>query len=326
MQRAGAGASVGTRGTDESSPQIMVFAPAPELTVTIEDRGGVPDLHLHAGSQGVWQARIIASLGVRVSLVTALGGETGNVLRTLLTDDAVDVHAHMVNASSGGYVHDRRRGERTPLAQAPGEPLGRHDLDNLYETALVQGIEAGRALLSGPTDRSIIPAELYRRLATDLTSNGCQVFVDLSGELLDAALEGGVTFLKISHQELLEDGRAAGEEPDQLMPAMQKLRGAGAEVVVVSRAAEPALALLPEGMYEVRTPVLQPIDSRGSGDSMTGAVAACIASGRSWAEAVRVGAAAGALNVTRRGLASANGHDIRAIVDRVELRRYKEPE
>lgn len=44
----------------------------PELTVTVEDRNGVPDLHVHAGSQGVWQARMITSLGVRVSLVAAL--------------------------------------------------------------------------------------------------------------------------------------------------------------------------------------------------------------------------------------------------------------
>ncbi len=32
--------------------RIMVFAPSPELTVTVEDRGGAPDLHLQAGGQG----------------------------------------------------------------------------------------------------------------------------------------------------------------------------------------------------------------------------------------------------------------------------------
>jgi 1-phosphofructokinase len=32
---------------------VLVFAPTPLLTVTIEDRGGEPDLHIHAGGQGV---------------------------------------------------------------------------------------------------------------------------------------------------------------------------------------------------------------------------------------------------------------------------------
>jgi Survival protein SurE len=101
----------------------MVFAPVPELTVTIEDRNGLPDLHLHAGSQGV-----------------------------------------------------RRSGERLELAYAPSEVLSRHDLDSLYEIAL------------------------------------------------------------ISHDELLADGCAEIAELEQLIAVMQKLRGAGAGVLVVSRA------------------------------------------------------------------------------------------
>jgi 1-phosphofructokinase len=64
---------------------VLVFAPTPLLTVTIEDRGGEPDLHVHAGGQGVWQARMISSLGVPVVLSAALGGETGAVLRHLIT-------------------------------------------------------------------------------------------------------------------------------------------------------------------------------------------------------------------------------------------------
>ena len=34
--------------------RVMVFAPAPILTVTIEQRSGEPDLHVHPGGQGVW--------------------------------------------------------------------------------------------------------------------------------------------------------------------------------------------------------------------------------------------------------------------------------
>jgi 1-phosphofructokinase len=303
----------------------MVFAPVPELTVTIEDRGGVPDLHLHAGSQGVWQAMMITSLGVRVHLVVALGGETGAVLRGLLGDSELSLCAHDATARNGGYVHDRRSGERIELAYAPSEPLSRHDLDSLYETALIQGLEAGVAVLSGPTVQSTIPTQMYRRLTADLTANGCRVFADLSGDLLDAALAGGLTFLKVSHEELLDEGRAQGEEPEQLIAAMRELRGAGAEIVLVSRAEEPALVWLPEGLYEVHAPRLQQVDTRGSGDSMTAAVAACLATGSSWAEAVKMGAAAGALNVIRHGLATGCGANVRALADRVELRRCGEP-
>lgn len=267
---------------------------------------------------------MISSLGVRVSLVVALGGETGTVLRALLDDGRLDLHDRHVEARNGGYVHDRREGTRTPVCESPGEPLARHDLDELYEAALVQGIEARSAVLSGPTVPDTVPAELYRRLAGDLAAQGCVVFADLTRQLLDAALEGGVTFLKVAHDELIEDGRAAGGEPGQLVPAMRELRSAGAEVVVVSRGAEPALAWLPEGLHEVRSPSLHPVDTRGSGDSMTGAVAAYRATGHSWIDAVRVGVAAGALNVTRRGLASGGGDSVHALAKRVEVLRLAE--
>ena len=38
---------------------------------------GEPDIHVHAGGQGVWQARMLSSLGVRVVLCAGLGGEAG---------------------------------------------------------------------------------------------------------------------------------------------------------------------------------------------------------------------------------------------------------
>jgi 1-phosphofructokinase len=238
----GSGYRTVVRDDDRGAARIMVFAPVPELTVTIEDRGGVPDLHLHAGSQGVWQAMMITSLGVRVHLVVVLDDETGAVLRGLLGDSELSLCAHDATARNGGYVHDRRSGERIELAYAPSEPLSRHDLDSLYETALIQGLEAGVAVLSGPTVQSTIPAQMYRRLTADLTANGCRVFADLSGDLLDAALAGGLTFLKVSHEELLDEGRAQGEEPEQLIAAMRERRGRGDRAGVPGRRAGTGLA------------------------------------------------------------------------------------
>lgn len=102
------------------------------------------------------------------------------------------------------------------------------------------------------------------------------------------------------------------------------MRREGAGAVVVSRAADPARALLADGLYEVKAPALEPVDTRGAGDSMTGAVAACVAQGEPRHEAVRIGAAAGALNVSRRGLATLSGDDVRHLAERVELHRVDE--
>jgi 1-phosphofructokinase len=311
-------------------PSVVVFAPSPMLTVTIEDRAGQPDIHVHAGGQAVWQARMISTLGVPVVLCTTLGGETGDVLEHLLPSEGVELRPVHVDTRNGGYVHDRRNGDREPIAEAPGGPLDRHEQDALYEVTLSEGITHGTALLSGPNSDQVIPASLYARLATDLSRNGCRVAADLSGERLDAVLEGSPFVLKVSHEELLADGRAESDDPRALVAAMQQLRAEGAGTVIVSRAAEPALALLPDGdgdgdgdVLEIHVPELKPAETRGAGDSMTAGVVASLVRGDPIREALRVGAACGALNVVRRGLGTGGEEAIRTLAERVELVEWK---
>lgn len=297
----------------------MVFAPAPQLTVTIEQPADTPELHLHPGGQGIWQARMITLLGVPVTLCAAVGGEVGAVVAQLAGAEGVELRALTREASSGWYVHDRRDGERRELVEFAGEPLTRHELDELYGIVLAEGLRATVSVLSGPADPSVVPADTYRRLAADLGGNGSRVVADLAGAHLAAVLDGGVHFLKVSHDELIDDGRAADDSRDALLTALHTLHDDGAEAVLISRADAPALALLDGTVYEVGLPRLETADHRGAGDSMTAGVAAVLARGGDLALAVRTGAAAGAINVTRHGLGTGRADAIGALIDHVRL-------
>src|SRR2546423_14628203 len=88
--------------------QVMVLAPAPRLTVTIETRGTAPDIHLHAGGQGVWQARMVRAMRVPTVLCAAFGGESGRVVRCLLDDDEFDLRAVAGGWRAGGGGCDAR--------------------------------------------------------------------------------------------------------------------------------------------------------------------------------------------------------------------------
>lgn len=296
----------------------MVFAPTPLLTVTIE-AAGAPEMHLHPGGQGVWQARMIRGLGASVVLCASVGGEAGQVLEPLLATEGVDVRLIRRESSSGGYVHDRRGGSREVVADVPGQALSRHELDELYDLALGEGLRAPVSVLGGPGHSDLVPADVYRRLAADLGANGSRVVADLSGEHLTAVLDSGLCFLKVSDEELVSDGRAADDSDNSLVAALDGLHEAGAEAVLISRADKPALALLDGEKLEVHLPRLQAADPKGAGDSMTAGVAAVLAAGGDIRTAVRTGAAAGALNVTRHGLGTGRRDAIAGLVDRVRL-------
>ena len=302
--------------------RVAVFAPSPELTVTVEELDGTPDIHIHAGGQGVWMSRMIESLGAEVVLCAALGGETGQVLRHLI---GVELRAREVAARNGGYVHDRRDGGRDEVVRMPADPLTRHELDDLYEMMLVEALNAGVAVLSGPAEQDApVPDSVYERLAKDLGGNGCRVVVDLSGDRLAAALAGGPAVVKVSHEELVSDGLAASDSLPDLVGGCRKIAESGASAVVVSRAAEETLAWLDGSLYLVEVPSLSPVDTRGGGDSMTAGLAAGLAQGRSLEDSLKLGAAAGAVNVTRHGLGTGSGDVVRELVERVRLRPWED--
>jgi|SoiMethySBSTD1v2_1073268.scaffolds.fasta_scaffold81846_4 1-phosphofructokinase len=298
---------------------IAVFTPSPIYTVTIEDEGDDCEVHFHAGGQGFWVARMAVLLDERATLCGPFAGESGRVLRVLMQAEGVRVRATAASRPNGGYVHDRRGGERREIAETRSPDLSRHETDDLYNAALTTGLSAKVTVLTGPRQPSVIKPDVYRRLASDLSSNGVLVVADLSGDAL-AALEGGVDLLKVSHVELVEGGFSKDERPASLAAAAAVFLERGIRNVIVSRAEDPALLFLDGRTYELHALKLHPADHRGAGDSMTAASAVGLARGWPIERAVRLGGAAGALNVTRHGLATGDRRDIEALLDRIELR------
>lgn len=287
--------------------------------MTIELKGEAPDVHLHAGGQGFWIARMIRSLEMPVTLCGSFGPEVGEVVIGLIEREGVAVRAVASAADNPAYVHDRREGGRTSIVETPWPVPSRHEVDELYSLTVVEAMEADACVLGGTPGPHVVPDDVYRRLAVDLRSAGKLVVADLTGTQLTAALEGGVSVLKVSHESLIEEGRAARDDVEELVAAMRRLQEAGAERVVVSRSDRPALALAGT-LLEVTPPRFEPVDARGAGDSMTAAITTALVRGGDWESALRIAVAAGALNTTRRGLATGTREEIEQLAGHVAVR------
>ena len=303
------------------SPVITVFDPFPVLTVTIEDRDEEDEIHLHAGGQGLWIGRMAVSLGASVRLVSARGGESGAVLARLIGDEGIEDRGVATTSDSAVYVHDRRSGGREELAEVRPAPLPRHELDALYEQALIEACDADVFVLAGPRPGTSLPEGTYERLAADVGVMQPQIVADLCGDALREALAADtVQVLKLSDEELFASDLASGDALGDVLAGIDRLHEAGARNVVVTRGAEPTIAFVDGALVEVVAPRFTPHDKRGGGDSMTAALAVGLARGDSLNEGLRLGAAAGALNVTRRGLASVQPDHVARLTERVTLR------
>ena len=303
-------------------PSIVVFAPSPLLTITVE-AAGTPrqEIHLHAGGQGFWVARMAALLGAEVSICCALGGESGAVLQALIAREQVELLSVRCAASNGVYIHARRADSREELARTQSRPLSRHEADELYGVALSAALDAGIAMLTGVDPPAILDSDVYRRLAGDLRSNGVKVIADLSGAPLKAALAGGLDVLKISEEEILSEERTRGGREVDLAAALERLHEQGAHTVLISRAEQPALVLdgAGERYLELAGPRVESLEPRGTGDSMFAALGASLAEGQPLESALRMAMAAGCLNATRHGLGTGTRQEIEQLSHHVEI-------
>lgn len=300
-------------------PAVAVLAASPLLQITVEDRAGEADVHLHAGGQGFWIARMVASLGVDAVLCGSFGGESGHVLRALVEREGVVVRAVSVAGSNTVEVFDRRTGELVHVACTPLPSLSRHELDDLYNLLLVEALAADVTVLAGVPGPEVAPSSVYRRLAADLTANRRTVIADVAGEYLDAVLEGGHPIIKVSEEEVVADGRVSGASDAELRWVVEHLRSSGASSVVLTRAEEPAIAAFDGRLVTATPPKLEPLDHRGAGDALTAGLAAALARGLPPEGALRLGVAAGALSVTRRGLATGTRSHIERLAPHVRI-------
>jgi 1-phosphofructokinase len=300
-----------------------IFAPVLYLTVTVEaSSSGADEVHIHPGGQGFWVARMLKHLEERPLLCGPIGGEAGKVFLGLLGQFGMQVSSVNVAYRSPVVIHDRRSGERVTIADSPTIQLERHEIDDFYGRFLDKALASNSCVITGQPDE-VVPPSFYTRLGNDLSASDVKVVADVHGPLLEKFLEGGsIDMLKVSDEDLQKDGRLPTDTADNkvFIEAMEELMAAGAQSVVLSRQHEPALAHIEGHWFEARTPELVPADHRGAGDSMTAGLAAALRRGLSPEDTLRLACAAGAANVTRHGLGSADAGLIPGLIEKVEVR------
>ena len=77
--------------------------------------------------------------------------------------------------ASGAYVHDRRSGEREPIAQSASMPPSRHEIDELFSITVAAALDSDVLALCGPYPGEALPLEIYGNLVADVKANGTPV-------------------------------------------------------------------------------------------------------------------------------------------------------
>lgn len=255
------------------------------------------DFQTAPGGKGANQAVAAARLArppVTVALIGCVGDDAfGAALRGSVGAAGVATKAiRTVPGATGVALIGVEAGGQNSIIIAPGANAALSPADIEAEAATLRG--AGTLLLQLES-----PLATVTRAAGIAAGAGARVILNPA-----PALNGSLPTDLLRYVNILvpnETEAAALTGAGAPRAAAEALRGWGIPTVIVTLGEQGALVATEEGIEQIPSFAISPVDTTAAGDAFVGALAVALAEGQPLAAAVRFASGAGALAATRPG-------------------------
>jgi 1-phosphofructokinase family hexose kinase len=210
---------------------------------------------------------------------------------------------------------------RTSLVTAGSLPVPAEafaELQQHYQTYLSQAdwVIAAGSLAPG------LPVNFYQTMNELAHAAGVPILVDAFGPPVRAALAAPPTILKMNRTEFGQTFDLTAATLDDLQTQSQRVREREKlPALVLTCGEEGILAFTAEGRFQAISPLQQPVNTAGAGDTASAMLVWRLSLGDNWPEALRWAAAASAACVLTEGTADSRRPDVERILPEVEVRR-----
>ena len=261
--------------------------PAPGETVLSPAHATAP------GGKGANQAVAAARAGAEVVMVGCVGRDAfGDDLLELVSAAGVDTRPiDPVNAPTGvAVVCVADDGENHIVVAVGANGSASHE--QVDDTMLAA---CSTLLMQMET-----PLREVFTLAARAKKAGCRAIVNAApaGPIMPETMD----LLVVNEGEALAVARAIGMETEQdaraVAASLCRLHGLSTVVTLGGRG---AIAVTPEGNWQIGCLAIEPVDTVGAGDAFTGTLAAALDNGMAMADALRAASVAGALACLQHG-------------------------
>lgn len=276
-----------------------------------------------AGGKGLNVARVAKLTGAEVTATGFLGGHAGRFIEEKVLEQGIKSEFVWCKGESRTCINiwDEAKRQQTEFLE-PGFVVEEKDCEKLVQKIRDLLVSSSVLTISGSVPKGA-DAKLYKRLIREAKHVGIPVLLDTSGELLKECIEECPTLLKPNIDEICGlTGRMLDSREDML-EAAQELHGKGVEIVAISLGKDGSLVSCKEGVYEVKVPRIDAVNTVGCGDSMIAGFAVGIARGLEIEEILRLASAVSAANAMRMETGFIVKEDVEAILPKIQITKLK---
>lgn len=266
-----------------------------------------------AGGGGINVSKALKKLSMESVALFPAGGHNGNMLRDLLSKDAIDFRSvdTAVETRENWIVLETETNNQFRFT-FPGKAVEEKTIRTLIDE--IRSFAPQYVIASGSLPPGL-PDHFYGLIIKTARSVGAKCIVDTSGNALQAMENKGAYLIKPNRNELtrmLNRDQLAEEEVDDA--ARQVVENGYAEIVVVSMGAKGAWLVTAEEKYFVEAPAVEKKSTVGAGDSMVAGIVYALHRNASLKEALRYGVACGSAATMNEGTQLFREEDVQLLL------------
>ena len=302
----------------------LTINPAIDRTVTVdklvfEDRAYILDRAEAAGGRGINASHVIHAFGGKTLALLTSGGAAGERMEKSLSGMGFPFEAvHVGSESRINLTISDKQGLTVKLNEV-GAPLQAQELRAIRD--LVEALLGkARWLMICGSMQPGVPPHFYCELIELAKAHGVKTLLDTDGEALQHALEAKPSVISPNQPEAERLLGRALLTRNQFLEAVNRMNAMGPEAVILKLGSRGAIGVSAEGIFEALPPRVDVLCPIGSGDALAAAFVWSMDKGKTFAESLRWGVAAGTATAAQPGIHFPSLRQIRAIYKQVEVR------
>ncbi len=276
-------------------------------------------VRVSAGGKGVNVARVAHALGAPVIATGFAGGgngawiqqkleEIGLTQRWVTIAEETRVCLNIISAT----------GESTELLES-GPNIVDQEADEFLQLWRELCTPGRWMTLSGSLPGKL-SADYYGRLIAEARQSGAHVILDTSGDAIQYGAKYGPHTIKPNEDEFRQWFGEEARDEKAIRRHAEQLGKQGLENLIVSLGKDGCIAAKPDGqLWRAYPPVIEAVNTVGSGDAFVAGWTVACAAGMETSEALRYAIAAGTANALHEETGCVRNEDVRRITELVRI-------